>query len=220
MSFDLLAPHYRWMEWLLAGGKLQRCRTACLGSIPVPAKVLIYGEGNGRFLAALCRQFPEAEVTSVDASARMIELARRRLDRHGLQSAKVRFVHADALDWTPPATTYDLIVTHFFLDCFRLDQLRQLVPVIAGAAKPRAHWLLADFKTAGSGFRRRRSQFILALMYLFFRQAARLPARTLTPPDEFLLAAGFSRHQQVEMDWGMLHSDCWRRQARQAGRWS
>jgi len=57
-------------------------------------------------------------------------------------------------------------------------------------------------------------------MYLFFRQAARLPARTLTPPDEFLLAAGFSRHQQVEMDWGMLHSDCWRRQARQAGRWS
>ena len=69
MSFDLQAPHYRWLEWFLAGGKLQRCRMACLGTIPAPAKVLIYGEGNGRFLAALCRKFPEAEVTSVDAGA-------------------------------------------------------------------------------------------------------------------------------------------------------
>jgi len=67
-SFDLLAPHYRWLEWFLAGGKLQRCRTACLGMIAAP-KVLSYGEGNGRFLAALCRKFPEAEVTSVDAGA-------------------------------------------------------------------------------------------------------------------------------------------------------
>ena len=74
MSFDLLAPHYRWMEWLLAGGKLQRCRTACLGMIPAPAKVLIYGEGNGRFLAALCREFPEAEVTSVPS--RIAEVSR------------------------------------------------------------------------------------------------------------------------------------------------
>ena len=211
MSFDLLAPHYRWMEWLLAGGKLQRCRTACLGMIPAPAKVLIYGEGNGRFLAALCREFPEAEVTSVDASGRMIALARKRLERQGLHNAKVAFVHADALEWTPPAATYDLIVTHFFLDCFRQDQLQQLIPVIAGAAKDRAHWLLADFKTAGGGFRRWRSQVILALMYLFFRQATRLPARRLTPPDGFLRAAGFTRQQQVEMDWGMLHSDCWRR---------
>ncbi|HXC98086.1 MAG TPA: hypothetical protein VN048_02010, partial [Verrucomicrobiae bacterium] len=35
-DFDLLAPHYRWMEWLLAGPKLHRCRTAFLPAIPPP----------------------------------------------------------------------------------------------------------------------------------------------------------------------------------------
>src|SRR5439155_22241467 len=34
MSFDTLAPHYRWMEFILAGKKLQRCRTAFLDEIP------------------------------------------------------------------------------------------------------------------------------------------------------------------------------------------
>ena len=29
-SFDLLAPHYRWMEFVLAGRKLQECRTVFL----------------------------------------------------------------------------------------------------------------------------------------------------------------------------------------------
>lgn len=211
MSFDLLAPHYRWMEWLAAGDKLQRCRTACLDSVPGPAKVLIYGEGNGRFLAELCRRFPHVGITVVDASAKMIDLARRRLARQGLSSAKIEFVHADALTWTPPAANYDLIVTHFFLDCFRQDQLQQLVPVIANAAKLHAHWLLADFKSAPSGLKRWRSEWILALMYLFFRWATKLPARTLTPPDPLLVAAGFTLRQHIESDWGMLHSDCWSR---------
>ena len=62
MSFDLLAPHYRWMEWVLAGEKLQRCRTAWLEVLPAPARVLILGEGNGRFLEALMRQIGRAHV--------------------------------------------------------------------------------------------------------------------------------------------------------------
>jgi len=37
-NFDFLAAHYRWMEWVLAGRKLQRCREAFLGSIPPPRR--------------------------------------------------------------------------------------------------------------------------------------------------------------------------------------
>src|SRR5947207_3033135 len=50
MSFDLLAPHYRWMEFLLAGEKLHRGRTAFLDLIPPPEKILLAGEGHGRCL--------------------------------------------------------------------------------------------------------------------------------------------------------------------------
>jgi hypothetical protein len=43
-NFDFLAAHYRWMEWLLAEGKLQRCREAFLGSIPPPTRALRVGD--------------------------------------------------------------------------------------------------------------------------------------------------------------------------------
>lgn len=209
MSFDLLAPHYRWLEWLSAGGKLQRCRTAFLHAIAPPARVLIYGEGNGRFLVELCRRFPQAQVTVVDASAEMIAQARRRLQAAGLAESLVTFIHADALAWTPPVGVFDLIVTCFFLDCFCEDELRRLVPVMARAARPQAQWLLADFQIAPSGLRHLRSRFILAVLYAFFRRATGLSAHELVHPAPLLQAAGFACKQRVEQDHGLLHSELW-----------
>lgn len=212
MSFDLLAPHYRWMEWLSAGGKLQRCRIACLDALPPPARVLIYGEGNGRFLVELLRRFPTAQVTVVDASAAMLAQAQKRLLRTGLVDALVQFIHTDALTWTPPAAAFDMIVTCFFLDCFREDQLQHLIPVIAAAATPHAQWLVADFQVADSGFRRWRSRVILALLYAFFRCVTRLPAHELVDPAPMLRAQGFQRTKHTEYDHGLLYSSTWSRQ--------
>ena len=104
------------------------------------------------------------------------------------------------------------MVTHFFLDCFREDQLRVLIPRIAGAAKPHATWLLGDFKVAERGFWRVRSEVVLAVMYLFFRGVTGLPARRLTVPDGMLRAAGFRCERRLEFDRGLLHSDLWSRQ--------
>lgn len=212
MSFDRLAPHYRWMERLTAGDKLQRCRIAFLDTIPPPGNVLIYGEGNGRFLVELLRRFPTARVTVVDASAAMIRLARERTARAGLAGAHVTFVEADALTWKPPVDEFDLIVTCFFLDCFREDQLRRLVPVIAAAAEAGAHWIIADFQIAASGWRRLRSRMVVWLLYAFFRVATRLSAHKIIDPAPFLEAANFVRLHHVEQDHGMLCCGLWRRE--------
>lgn len=211
MSFDLLAPHYRWMEALCAGGQLQRCRTALLPLILPPQHVLIYGEGNGRFLTELCRCFPAAEITVVEASSVMISLARTRLQRAGLAAAHVDFVHADALTWQPPAATYDLIVTCFFLDCFRADQLQYLVPLIASAATADAQWLLADFQIAPPGLRRFVSRIIVAFLYAFFRRATKLAAHELVDVSPLLSAAGFTRCQRHTFVLGLLFCEHWQR---------
>lgn len=211
MSFDLLAPHYRWMEALCAAGQLQRCRTALLGAIPAPRQVLIYGEGNGRFLVELCRCFPAAHVTVVEASAVMIDLAHARLQRAGLAGAQVEFIHADALTWQPPAAAFDLIVTCFFLDCFREDQLQHLVPVIASATTADAHWLHADFQIPPTGLRRLCSRVIVGILYAFFRCVTRLPAHELVNVAPCLSAAGFTKWQRREFLLGLLFSDCWKR---------
>ena len=211
MSFDVLAPHYRWIEFVLAGDKLHHGRTAFLGRVAEAKKVLILGEGNGRFLLECRRKLPDAKITVVDASARMLSLAHRRLIGQRINCERIEFIHADALTWMPPEGDYDLIVTHFFLDCFRRDQLRPLIAKLAHAAAPRADWLLADFQTAESGLCRHRSRLILWGMYRFFRVVTRLPASELISPDGFLQQHGFRLRECEAYDWGLLRSDWWQR---------
>jgi len=212
MSFDGLAPHYRWMELVLAGNKLQRCRMAFLDKAASPEHVLILGEGNGRFLLECRRHLDRARITCVDSSRRMLALAHERLKRHHVPSTGIDFIHADALDWQPPANAFDVIVTHFFLDCFRPDQLRGLVANLAQAARPKAQWLLADFWVPASGLPRARARAIHRIMYIFFRLACHLPARKLSPPDTMLEAHGFRLQDRRLSEWGLLHSDWWRRE--------
>lgn len=209
MSFDILAPHYRWMECVLAGNKLQRCRTAFLESVTNARKVLIVGEGNGRFLLECRRKLPRAKIICVDASSRMLDAARQRLTRQNGNCEQVEFVHADALTWTPPEAGFDLFVTHFFLDCFRSEQLEMLVAKFARAASDGANWLVADFQSAPVGLSRLRTQAILWLMYRFFRVVTCLPAATLVSPDSFLERNGFALRQRRVSEWGLLHSDWW-----------
>lgn len=209
MSFDTLAPVYRWMELLLAGRKLHRCRCAFLKEVTSPLHVLMLGEGHGRFLVEVLRKFPETQVTCLDASAGMIAQARKALRRHGLATDRVTFIQCDALEWWPPLQVYDLIVTHFFLDCFRPDQLQRLIPAIASSATQSARWLVADFQEAPSGWQRLRSRLILGLMYRFFRTVTRLPARNLTCPDPLLRQAGLHLQGEQVFEWGLLRSACW-----------
>ena len=211
MSFDVLAPHYRWIEFVSAGDKLQLCRTAFLGRIAAPANILILGEGNGRFLLECRRKYPHAKITVVDASARMLARARKRLIGQGLNCDRIEFTCADALTWTPPERAFDLIVTHFFLDCFRSKQVELLIAMLARAASPKANWLLGDFQCAPTGLPRYRSRLILWLLYRFFRLATRLPATTLTPPDIYLNQHGFKLCEREVYDWELLHSDRWQK---------
>jgi ubiquinone/menaquinone biosynthesis C-methylase UbiE len=211
MSFDRLAPHYRWMEFVLAGNKLQRCRTAFLSHICKARNVLILGEGNGRFLVECKTVLETARITCLDASARMLELARRRLESSRVSLHEIEFVLADALTWVPPKRSFDLIVTHFFLDCFRSDQLERLLSTLASACSAHANWLIADFQIPYQGLRRRRAEIIHRMMYGFFRAAAALPARQWTAPDPFLRAHGFRLRQRLLSDWGLLASDLWER---------
>ena len=98
-SFEKLAPHYRWLEFVLAGEKLQRCRTAFLTRDLKPEHILILGEGNGRFLVECRKVFSSARVVCVDASQTMLRLARRRLYRNGLDDQNLELIEADALSW-------------------------------------------------------------------------------------------------------------------------
>jgi SAM-dependent methyltransferase len=210
-GFDLLAPHYRWMELVLAGRKLQACRTRFIDELASAKEVLLLGEGNGRFLCELLRRNAGARVVCVDASARMHAAARNALARAGCDATRVRFVHGDVLACDLPARAYEGIVTNFFLDCFPPEELGRVVQRIATWAGPGARWIISDFRRPERGVKRWRAEAILAVMYLFFRVATRLPARRLTEPKQFLKANGFRLVRQEEREWGLLYSEVWKK---------
>ena len=212
MSFDAIAPSYRALEWLVFGDDLQRCRVACLGEIVAPQRALIAGEGNGRFLCELLRRHPGIEVDCLDASQRMLQLARQRVDRElpgGAES--VRFLHQDITSWTAPERHYDLLVTHFILDCFPEAQLTGIIRKLSRAGTDDANWFLADFCVPPTGMARLRARGWLAAMYFFFRITARIPASELIDPTPFLRAEKFALARQYLFREGMLKSESWRR---------
>jgi SAM-dependent methyltransferase len=205
MSFDRLAPHYRWMEWLLAGDKLQRCRTTFLDTLPSVRHALLLGEGNGRFLREFLRKQSTMRVTCVDSSPCMLKEARKTVRSDG----RVTFVCCDVTGWEPLRSEFDLVVSNFFLDCFRPEQIELIAEKVAGALTDDARWLIADFCEPRRGWRKLRAQAILRAMYWFFRWATSLPARRLTAPDEILARHGFELQARRTFEWGLLHSELW-----------
>jgi ubiquinone/menaquinone biosynthesis C-methylase UbiE len=196
------------MERLAFGDALQRARTACLADAHEARRALILGEGNGRFLRELLRENATVEVDCVDGSARMLELARARI---GGDAHRVRFILADALDWRADRRDYDLVVTHFFLDCFEAPGVRALVDKLAAASQPRATWLLADFTIPGDRWRGWHARLWVSSLYAFFRLATGLRTRAIVDPAPLLEAHGFRRRRDARTRLGMLSSTSWQR---------
>ncbi len=211
MSFDRIAPYYRWMENVIAGPLLHQCRTAYLREAAQAQRALLLGDGPGRYLVELLRLNPSVEVTCVDASAPMLAAARQSLAAAGLPEERVTFVCADALAWTSASAPFDWIASHFFLDCFPASPLAELISNTVRAASPSALWVISDFRQPAAGWQRLRARIILKIAYGFFHWATALEATALTAPDPFLEQAGFRLTKKQIFNHGLLYAALWQR---------
>jgi SAM-dependent methyltransferase len=204
--FDRLAPHYRWLERLTYGDRLQRCRVALLGEVTDARRVLVLGEGDGRFLAAFLAANRVATVEVIDGSPAMVALARRRI---GDMAGRVTFRVADARDFAP-AGPFDLVVTNFFLDCLPDGQLGPLVARLAPLLAPGGRWLVGDFRVPDRGrLRQLAARVALGGMYAAFRAVTRLPAGRLADPRPHLRAAGLTPGAVAPSLGGFLVAELW-----------
>ena len=215
MNCDRIATFYRWLEYAVFGRALERRRAAFLTEASRARRVLALGDGDGRALAALVAAAPSARIDYVDSSATMLTLARARAgtDRVRYRQADAR--QMDLSDFRESGSQssealgeskYDLIVTHFFLDCFDDEGLRALVEKTARAAAPAACWIVSEFRPATVYAR-----LLIAIMYAFFRKATGLETRRLADHHPHFRRNGF-RLERVERTWaGMLVSELWAR---------
>jgi hypothetical protein len=137
----------------------------------------------------------------------MIQLTRSRVRRTCPESfSHVHFFCEDILKWSPQKS-YDLLVTHFFLDCFPRNELSLVVEKLAHAATPNAAWLIADFTKPRTRFARAYGRLLLNLMYTFFGMAAGIAARELVDPFPYLNENGFSRASLQVSEASLVRSD-------------
>ena len=206
--FDRLAPHYWWLERLAFGDRLHWCRTALIPAVADAERVLVLGEGDGRFLAAFLAANRHASVDVIDASAAMLDLARGRVA--AMPGAdRVTYRVADARRLTLPPREYDLVVTNFFLDCFERRELEAVIDRIRPSLRPGGRWLVGDFAQPPGFWPGLAAQAALALMYACFKLETRIPAGRLVDAGPLMSSRGLVVVSEARRLGGFLVARVW-----------
>lgn len=205
-NFNRLARIYRWMEWCTFGPWLWRCRCAFLPNLGVPRHALVLGDGDGRFTARLLSQHPALLVDAVDCSSAMLsELTRRSAPN----AARIQPHLADAREWQPVAEHYDLIATHFFLDCLSTGEVASLAARVKSHVTPDSLWLVSEFAVPKGWFGKFVARPLVSLLYWAFRFLTGLKIRRLPDHRDALADAGFSLIRERRFLQGLLVSELW-----------
>jgi ubiquinone/menaquinone biosynthesis C-methylase UbiE len=205
-DFNRLARVYRWMEWLSFGPWLWQCRCAFLSDLKFSRRALILGDGDGRFTARLLHENPSVLTDAVDASSAMLSQLVRRC---GPTAARVRPNLADARAFMPPSRDYDLIVTHFFLDCLTSTEVASLAVRLREHVTPGAAWLVSEFAIPQGWFGRVVARPVVAILYRIFGILTGLKVRRLPNHREALTQAGFALRKNRQWLCGLLVSELW-----------
>lgn len=206
-NFDRLAPLYRWLEWLSFGPFLWWCRCAFLGELRGSRQALVIGDGDGRFTARLLRSNPDVGIHAVDASPSMLRALLRRAGRH---SGRVQATCVDAREGLPVSTTsFDLIVTHFFLDCISTEEVSLLAQRARAVAAPNALWVVSEFAVPEGWFGRLVALPLIKSLYWAFGRLTGLRQHSLPDYEHSLGAAGFALVQRESWLGGLLVSELW-----------
>jgi Methyltransferase domain len=207
-DFNRLARLYRWMEFFSFGPWLALTRRTFLAQFTQTRRALVLGDGDGRFTASLLRANPSVQVDAVDASPAMLHALLRRARPH---ADRVNISPADVRAWQPPvsAPPYDLIATHFFLDCLTTPEIRSLAATLRPAVSPSALWVVSEFAIPPGWRGRLFAGPLVAALYAAFGLLTGLAVRTLPDHASALQQAGFTLLHRRSRVGGLLIAELW-----------
>jgi SAM-dependent methyltransferase len=207
-NFDRVARFYRWIEYLSFGKALEHCRNHFLPQLTHCHAALVLGDGDGRFLIRLLSTNPAVHADAVDASSAMLRLLTQRAQSIVPNSnERLHTYQTDALLFAP-SRSYDLIVTHFFLDCLAQSELNALAQRLAQHTTQQTLWLVSEFRIP-EGRMHWPARAIVRVLYLAFRLLTGLHTSRLPDHAAALTAAGFHRQAQHLSVAGLLVTELW-----------
>lgn len=131
--YSAIAPEYRdhWLPFP-GGDELE----AAVEAFQPKGNVLELACGPGVWTEQLSRH--AAEVTAVDGSSEMLDIASARIKRDG-----IKFVHADIFSWTP-SRRYDVVFFGFWLSHVPPELFNSFWSLVADCLEPRGRILFVD----------------------------------------------------------------------------
>ena len=206
-NFDPLAKPYRWLEYLTFGPYLQRTRTHFLNELTHCRQALVLGDGDGRFTVQLLRINPQVQIHAIDISPKMLAALQKSTSP---DANRITTEAADLRHWSPNRNTqYDLIATHFVLDCLTTEEIANLAQRLPPSIIPGAQWLISDFAIPPNRFGHLLAAPLISFLYASFRLLTHLHLAHLPDHHSALEKSGWtlqSRHSHLN---GLLISQLW-----------
>ena len=168
---------------------------------------LVLGDGDGRFTAALLEANATVTVDAVDASGAMLKALLKRAGQH---AKRVQIHQMDMRTWKPGTVRYDLIASHFFLDCFTTDEVEDLAGQVAIATCPGALWAISDFHVPAGVYGQIIARPLVAALYRAFGLLTGLGVRSLPHHGLALARSGFALGARRCFLGGLLVAEGWR----------
>jgi len=185
---------------LVFGKSMVASQRFFLKEIPPRANVLILGGGTGWILNEIAKTNVSCEIWYIDASAKMLEHARKNAG-----VLRVHFVHGTEDD-IPPAITFNVLITNFYLDLFAEQKLDDVVRKVTFSLTRDACWIVTDFLN-----RKRWQRLLLFVMYSFFNVVAHLDNRHLPDWNVAIQRGGYRKIDSGLFYLGFIESAIFKR---------
>jgi SAM-dependent methyltransferase len=109
----------------------------------------------------------------------------------------------------PPHRRWDLIATHFFLDCLTTEEIQSLATRLRPCVSPNALWLVSEFAIPSGWYGRFIARPLIGALYRAFGLLTGLAVRTLPNHAAALRAGGFTLLERRPRLAGLLVSELW-----------
>ena len=208
MNFDFIARHYNWIEKIIFRSDLEKFRSMNIELIKDAKSILLLGDGDGRFLEQVSKMGTEAQIVSVDSSAKMINLSKIRVKTSHLN---VEF-NCSKIENFKPSESFnpDLIVAHFFLDCFTYDEALLILDRITRWAAVDAKFIITDFSiTEKMSFHTVYQNILTNIMICFFSLFCGISARILPNIPKIMTSSGWNCLSRKRSRHGFINSWIW-----------
>lgn len=198
--FNGIAPLYDVFASLIFGKELERAKHYYLYYIKDGCKILYIGGGSGTILYHLIKKHNNLEIDFIDASSKMIERAKKKVPHTG--TCTINWIHGTE-DNIPHQDHYDIVITNFFLDIFKPEELDILMPKIDMSLKRDGFWIFTDFY---GRTKRLKNRILVRMMYFFFRILGAVKSNKLLSYGLYFEKMGYRRLDHTRFYNGLIET--------------